>query len=68
MSSTFHSWQEALPANIRKLVVFFFQEIKRDGITSLHGIHVSDFLELGVCGILNIYHIQFVYFMTSDSS
>ena len=31
-----HIWYNALPANIRKLV---FHEIKRDGITSLHGIH-----------------------------
>ena len=32
----------ALPANIRKSVVFFFYEIKRDGITSFYGIHALD--------------------------
>ena len=33
-----HIWQNVLPDNIRKLV---FHEVKRDGITSLHGIHAQ---------------------------
>ena len=32
-----------------------FHAINYDGITSLHGLHVGDYLELGVCRILNIY-------------
>ena len=34
-----HIWQNALPAYIRKLEISFFIKIKRDRITSLHGIH-----------------------------
>ena len=34
-------WQNTLPANIRKLV---FSWNERDGITSLHGIHVWSYL------------------------
>ena len=33
-----HIWQNPVPANIRKRV---FHGIKRDGITSFHGIHES---------------------------
>ena len=47
----------ALPANIRKKV-FFFNEIKCDGITSLHGFHVMLMLFLlvvvqGASGIVS---------------
>ena len=34
-----HIWYNAHPADIRKLV---FHEIKRDGITTLHAIHVKE--------------------------
>ena len=56
-------WQNTLPANIRKWV---FNEIKRDGRTSFHGIHVifvfgqlNCFVKLLCFGVFSIFSCVF---------